>query len=157
MRVGRRLQGALTILLPRRLSTSSSYTIPGRATRRGCRGFYDRLQKEQEEEEQDEGRAKGGVANSRMLTTVAKAGWEVGALSFGLPRRPHGLAGALETTLMAAVIVAKQNFLQVYDASSLSAEEMGLSSCRALHTLLQTRRYEKQVRTAAIRAAHFFS
>jgi hypothetical protein len=80
-----------------------------------------------------------------MLTTnLAKAGWEVGALSFGLPRRPHGLAGALETTLMAAVVVAKQNFLEVYDASS--AEEMGLSSCRALTTLLQTRRYKKEDR-----------
>jgi hypothetical protein len=157
MRAGRRLpQGALrwnspspssVLLLPilRRLSTSSSYTIPGRATRRGCRGFYDRLQKEQEEEE-EECKAKGSTSapdssSPRMLTTVlAKAGWEVGALSFGLPRRPHGLAGALETTLMAAVVLAKQNFIQVYDASSLSAEEMGLSSCRALTTLLQTRR-----------------
>lgn len=159
MRAGHRLQGALrrnhspspcsVLLLPplrRRLSTSSSYTIPGRATRRGCRGFYDRLQKEQEEEEQEEGQAKGSTSapdssSPRMLTTVlAKAGWEVGALSFGLPRRPHGFASALETTLMAAVVVAKQNFIQVYDASSLSAEEMGLSSCRALTTLLQTRR-----------------
>ncbi len=159
MRAGRCLPGAFrrkplsspspsALLLPRlrRLSTSSGYTIPGRATRRGCRGFYDRLQKEQEEEEAGEGQAKGGVGrgstdSNRMLTTnLVKAGWEVGALSFGLPRRPHGLAGALETTLMAAVVVAKQNFIQVYDASSLSAEEMGLSSCRALTTLLQTRR-----------------
>jgi len=157
MRAGRRLQCALRrkppspspsalLLLPRlrRLSTSSTYSIPGRATRRGCRGFYDRSQKEQEEEEQEEGQAKGGVGrgstDSRLTTVLAKAGWEVGALSFGLPRRPHGLAGALETTLMTAVVVATQNFVQVYDASSLSAEEMGLSSCRALTTLLQTRR-----------------
>jgi hypothetical protein len=127
-------------LLLRRLSTSSIYTIPGCATRRGCRGFYDRLEKGQEEC-QAKGSTSAPDSSSRMLTHVmAKAGWEVGALSFGLPRRPHGLAGALETTLMAAVVVAKQNFICVYDASSLSAEEMGLSSCCALTTLLQTRR-----------------
>lgn len=126
-----------------RLSTSTSTStssIPGRATRRGCRGFYDRLQQEKQEEEEPgvQGRAN---ANHRMLTALlAKAGWEVGALSFGHPRRPHGMTGALETALMAAVVVAKQNFVQVYDASSLSAEESGLSSCRALHTLLHSRR-----------------
>jgi hypothetical protein len=154
MRFGRRLHGTSR---RKSLSLSSSpsvlflllllrcsHTIPGRATRRGCRGFYNRLQKEQEEKDQVEGQIKGGGESnpsSRMLTTVlAKAGWEVGALSFGLPRRPHGLAGALETTLMAAVVIAKQNLIQVYDASSHSSEEIGLTSCRALHTLLQTRR-----------------
>lgn len=120
---------AFRVARPRCLSTLHP-SIAGHATRRGTRGFFDR-----DHDDDDPG---GRPTPNPLLThVVAKAGWEVNALGFGFPRHPRLMTGAVESSLLAAVTIARQNFLQVY---SPTAPEATLSSCRALHTLLVDRK-----------------
>ncbi len=121
---------AFRVARPRCLSTLH-HSIPGHATRRGTAGFFAR-----DHDLNDPGHPTH-TANPLLTHVVAKAGWEVNALSFGFPRHPRLMTGAVESSLLAAVTIARQNFLQVY---SPTAPEATLSSCRALHTLLLDRK-----------------
>ena len=50
-----------------------------------------------------------------MQTTISKAAWTVNTLTYGLPRTPQHFDGAIEPSLIAAVHLAGQNMIQVYD------------------------------------------